>query len=303
MAEPTFGNAFYLGNGDTVQLSYIAKTLQEKSYIRPGTTTNPEISFPSAETILYWVKAKAKLNTKGVKGEGKVGVLGENDAPTPGSPQGFAEKKLIRKSVSIDKTAQINGVIPGVNISTVSADVVNSYVVEDVINSANEMNREYIKTLVATAKAADEKYEGGAGGSGDVYQSILNLRAEFIEKNKFYGLAPTAMFVSPRVMARLKRENLVLFKDNSPYGTFLDMEIIECVDLPIEGKDGATSTVNAVMLHNSAIISGVAFNAVKTFDAAPLGYTDGVAYIGELCYTHKATEFGDDYDVTVALKF
>ena len=96
-------------------------------------------------------------------------------------------------------------------------------------------------------------------------------------------------------MAKLKRENLVLFKDNSPYGTFLEMEIIECVDMP--------AGVNVIMLHTSAIISGVAFNAVKTFDAAPLGYTDGVAYIGELCYTHKPTEFGDDYDVVTAVKF
>ena len=289
-----FGQNFYLGEGDAVQLSYIAKTLQEKSYIRPGTTANPEISFPSAETILYWVKAKASLNGKGIKGEGKIGTLGKDDAPTPGSPQAFAEKKLVRKAVSIDKTAQINGVIPGVNIATISADVVNSYVVEDVINSVNEMNRDYIDVLAkgedSVAKAATQTWD-----AADVYESILQLRAEFIEKNKFYGLVPTAMFVSPRVMAKLKKENLVLFKDNSPYGSFLDMEIIECVDLP-EG-------VNAVMLHTSAMISGVAFNAVKTFDAAPLGYTDGVAYIGELCYANKGTEFGEDYDVTVALKF
>ena len=58
----TFGSAFYIGGGDVVQTSYIAKTLQEKSYIRPGTTVNPEITFPNAETILYWVKNKASLN-------------------------------------------------------------------------------------------------------------------------------------------------------------------------------------------------------------------------------------------------
>lgn len=291
MATPIFGQNFYLGEGDAVQLSYIAKTLQEKSYIRPGTTVNPEISFPTAETILYWVKAKASLNnTVKAGGTGKQTV-------SPGSPQAFAEKKLVRKSVSVDKSAQINGVIPGVNIATVSADVVNSYVVEDVINSVNEMNRDYITVLAAAAKEATAENLGEAVtyDATDVYQSILDLRAAFTTKNKFYGLAPTAMFVSPKVMAKLKRENLVLFKDNSPYGSFLEMEIIECVDMP--------AGVNAIMLHTSAIISGVAFNAVKTFDAAPLGYTDGVAYIGELDYVNKATEFGEDYDVVTAVKF
>lgn len=284
MAEASFGNAFYLGNGDVAQLSYIAKTLQEKSYIRPGSTTNPEISFPTAETILYWVKSKAALNkTVKIGGSGKETV-------SPGSPQNFAEKKLVRKSVSINKTAQINGVIPGVNVSTVSADVVNAYVIEDVIESINEMNRDYLKTLnTHAAKATTETVL-----SNDIYQSILDLRAEFIDLNKDFGLKPTAMFVDPYTMAKLKRENLVLFKDNSPYGTFLEMEIIEAADL---AKD------EVIMLHNSAMISGVAFNAAKTFDASYIGYADGVAYIGELCYANEPTEFGDDYNVVTAIKF
>lgn len=279
----TFGSAFYIGGGDVVQTSYIAKTLQEKSYIRPGTTVNPEITFPNAETILYWVKNKASLN-QSVKagGSGKSTV-------SPGSPQNFAEKKLERKSVHINKTAQINGVIPGVNVATVSADVVNAHVIEDTINSINEMNRDYITVLEGAATAS----ETVAYDASDVYQSILDLRADFISKNKFYGLVPTALFVSPKLMAKLKRENLVLFKDNSPYGTFLDMEIIEAPDL----------TVDAVMLHATAIISGVAFSAATTFDASYLGYAGGTAYIGELCYANEKTEFGEDYDVITVMTF
>lgn len=176
-----------------------------------------------------------------------------------------------------------------VNVATVSANTVNAYVVDGTIEAANRINRDYLKALEAQAET---KTVSGA----DVYAKILALRAEFIKVNGTPGtgeddaeipasyIEPTAMFVSPKVMAELKRQNLILYKDNDPMGSFLEMAIIEAPNL----------TNDVVMLNKVAMISGISFNAVKTFDASVLGYADGVAYIGEIAYVNKATELGTD---------
>ena len=251
--------AFYLGQGDTVQLSYIAKTLQEKLYIKEGVTSNAEVKIPNAEVVNYWVKSKAKATNA-----------------NPGSKQTFGEKVLIKKSVTIDQSEQLNGVIPGVNIATVSADTVNAYVVEDVIQAANNINRDFLTKVTAKATAAETTYT-------DAYTSILKLAAEFKTLNKDTYLEPTAAFVNAEVYAELLKNNLIYFKDNKPVSVF-PFEIIEAPDL----------TKKVVMMNQIAMISGIAFNAVKTFDASPLGYADGVGYIGEIAYVNKATEFTAD---------
>jgi hypothetical protein len=264
--------AFFIGQGDTVQLNYIVKTLNAKLYAIDGVTTNSEVKIPNAEVVNYWVKSKGTA-TK---------------STAPGAKQNFTEKALIKKSVTVDQSEQINGVIPGVNIATVSADAVNAYVVEDTIEAANAINRDYLTKLEAKASPATTTFD-----ADEIYKCILDLRAEFIKENKANHIVPTAMFVSPEAMARLKEKNLIIYKDNSPYGSFLEMEIIEAPDL----------TVNGVIMNQMAMVSGVAFNAVKTFDGSYLGYADGVAYIGEIAYVNKATEMSDDFTGKLVLKF
>lgn len=264
--------AYFIGQGDTVQLNYIVKTLNAKLYAMDGVTTNSEVKIPNAEVVNYWVKSKAS----------------SKNSKTPGSKQEFTAKALVKKSVTVDQSEQLNGVIPGVNMATVSADAVNAYVVEDTIQAANAINRDYLTKLEAKAEAATTAYD-----ADEVYKSILDLRAEFIKANKENYLVPTAMFVSPEVMARLKEKNLVIYKDNSPYGSFLEMEIIEAPDL----------TVNGVIMNQMAMVSGIAFNAVKTFDGSYLGYADGVAYIGEIAYVNTATEMSEDFTGKLVLKF
>lgn len=264
--------AYFIGQGDTVQLNYIVKTLNAKLYAIEGVTTNSEVKIPNAEVVNYWVKTKGTSTT----------------TSTPGAKQDFTPKALLKKSVTVDKAQQLSGVIPGVNIATVSADAVNAYVVEDTIEAANAINRDYLTALEAKADAATTTYD-----ADEIYKCILDLRAEFIKANKANHIVPTALFVSPEAMARLKEKNLVIYKDNSPYGSFLEMEIIEAPDL----------TVNGVMMNQMAMVSGVAFNAVKTFDGSYLGYADGVAYVGEIAYVNKATEMSEDFTGKLVLKF
>ena len=252
---------FFIGQGDTVQLNYIVKTLNEKLYIKEGVTSNAEVKIPNAEVVNYWVKGKGK----------------STNSKTPGAKQNFEAKALIKKSVAVDQSEQLNGVIPGVNIATVSADAVNAYVIEDVIQAANNINRDFLTKLEAKAEAAQTTYT-------DAYTSILKLAAEFKTLNKENYTEPTAVFVNPEVYAELLKNNLIYFKDNKPVSVF-PFEVIEAPDL----------TKKVVMMNQIAMISGIAFNAVKTFDGSYLGYADGVAYIGELAYVNKATEFDESY--------
>jgi len=245
----------------TVQLNYITKTLNEKLYIKEGVTSNAEVKIPNAEVVNYWVKSQGSA-TKANK---------------PGTAQTFTAKALVKKSVTVDASEQLNGVIPGVNIATVSADAVNAYVIEDVIQAANNINRDFLTKLETAAQAASTTYT-------DAYGSILKLAAEFKTLNKGNYTEPTAVFVDPEVYADLLKNNLIYYKDNKPASVF-PFEVIEAPDL----------TNRVVMMNQIAMVSGIAFNAVKTFDASPLGYADGVGYIGEIAYVNKATEFDTSY--------
>ena len=179
-------------------------------------------------------------------------------------------------------------VIPGVNIGTVSADQVNSHVVKDTIKAANKINRDYLTVLEAAAEAAEATYS-----ASDVYGSLLKLRAEYITENKGEYEVPTACFVSPAVYSELIKNKLISFKENEPTGNFLGFAVIEAPDL----------VANAVMLNAEAMISGIAFTDTTVFDAAPLGYAGGTAYIGELAYVNKATEHSADFAGKPILKF
>ena len=156
----------------------------------------------------------------------------------------------------------------GINYNCVAADTVNAYLADSTINAANNRNRDYLKVLEAASVKADKTF---TAASDDVYRTILDLRAEFIEKNKADYMVPTALFVSPLVMARLKEKNLILFKDNSPYGTFLEMEIIEAPDLRCD----------MIMMNVCAMVSAIAFQAVEVISAAHLEHTRGNTATGE----------------------
>ena len=166
----------------------------------------------------------------------------------------------------------------GINYNCVAADTVNAYLADSTINAANNRNRDYLKVLEGASVKADRTY---TAASDDVYTTILDLRAEFIEKNKADYMVPTALFVSPLVMARLKEKNLILFKDNSPYGTFLEMEIIEAPDLRCD----------MIMMHASAMVSAIAYQAIEVFSSAPLGFPGGTAASGEIDYCNAPTEY------------
>ena len=103
-----FAQNFHIGAGDVVQTSYIARTLKEKLYIKPGVTVNANISIPSAEYVLYWKKGQAASDS----GD-RIGADGNTVATKPGARQQFAEKGLERVIVGVDKSYGLSGVIPG----------------------------------------------------------------------------------------------------------------------------------------------------------------------------------------------
>ena len=266
---------FFVGNGDTAQLNVIIRTVNAKSYILPGVTCRDDIQMFSGESANYWVKEKM--------------FPGADQTLKPGGKHVQEAVGLVRKTVNIDKCEPLDFVIPGINYNCVAADTVNAYLVDSTINAANKRNRDYLTVLEGAAVAADKTYNAA---SDDVYTTILDLRAEFIKKNKADYMVPTALFVSPLVMARLKEKNLVLFKDNSPYGTFLEMEIIEAPDL----------TCDMIMMNACAMVSAIAYQAVEVFSGAPIGYPGGTAASGEIDYCNVPTEFSAGWEGKPILK-
>lgn len=263
--------AYFKGNGDVVQTSYVQKTLEEKSYIIPGKTCIAELEFVDGETVKYWVRDTSSLVT--------TGSLGQAISATP--------KALVSKSLTIGKRVAWNEPIPGVNIATVTADQINEQLIKETIAAGNKINEDYITALVSAASAATATYN-----AADAYGSLLTLQAEFETENKVEGVKPTAVFVSPAVYASLVAKNLVNFKEG--FSVF-EYPVIKCPDLP--------SGTNAILLSEKAMIAPINFRANSTYDARPAGYADGVGIIGEIGYEVAAAETDADFAGKLVLSF
>ena len=148
--------------------------------------------------------------------------------------------------------------------------------VQETIKAANNINENYITTLVAAANASTSvQYD-----STDPYGSLLKLRADFVTTNKAFNIKPTACFTSSDVYAALLAKNVIIFKDGTEWGNLLGFDVIECPDL-------AAGT--AVMLNAVGMIAAQNVNTLVVTDATPAGYPGGTLVAGEIGFVNAPT--------------
>jgi hypothetical protein len=257
-----FANGF---SGDVVSLNYILKTLDAKSYIIPGVTSNPDITVTAQGESAYYYKR----STAGVT-EAKTGAQITWDSAK--------SKGVTRVTIDMADCFQIADILPRINVQAVSADVVGDKVVQDTITVANDWNKKYIAKLVAGGTA---KTYADTLTVDNIYKVVVGAKADFIKDHKDDYMRPTAVFVAPDVMALLKEKNLVLFKDNMPNksekieGYFDEMAVIEAPDLDA-GK----------FIIMNALGAGSPLNIDSLFvtDATQAGFPGGTLVSGELGY-------------------
>lgn len=262
--------AYYTGNGDTAQTAIFVSALQSKTYLIPGLTCRSDIKFDGAETINYWV---APSRTSAV-------------VSTPGSAVSLSAKGLVKKTAVLSKAAQFGGIVPGVNIHTVTANAVNAIAQDEIMKSMNLINEAYITALETAGQAGTYQWAGT-----DVYADLSKARAEFVTTNKTEGYKPTAVFLNSANYSALLAKNLITYKDNVP--NILGMVAIECPDL----------TSNAVLMHGDAMVAGAALSMIGYADGVGNGYPGGVVYGGEIPFGCEVTQLPSDFAGHLIIKF
>lgn len=248
--------------GDTIQSQLINETLEAKVYAIPGVTCLDTITVVPGQSIRYWVNADNIVS-----------------AGTPGAKHTYNAAGLTAKTLTFDATANVDAVIPGASVETVSANTVNSYVVNGTVEAANTINRDFLTQLEAAGQAGTAQID-----LADVYGSILSAKAEFIKTNKKHYMRPTAMFVSPEVKAALDKNNLVFYKEGMPFGSFSDMLVIEAPDLASDG---------VVIMNYKGMVAAQSYDIMRVVDATTAGFPGGTLIAGEIMYKNAKAEVGD----------
>lgn len=259
-------------NGDIVSLQYILKTLERKSYLIPGVTTNQDVSVTAMGESAYYFKRDA--SSVELKPEGL------------GSQIDFTGGKHVtgvkRVPINLTNAIQIHSVLPHVNFATVSADVVGDRVVQETIEAANKWNVAGEEAMVANGTS--KTYT--AVTVDTVYGVLLGAKKEFIKDNKAKALKPTAIICSPEVVAALKEKNLILFKDSMPnqsekiLGYFDNMAVVESFDL----DNGF------IMLNSLGFGAPLNVNTLVVADGTAAGYPAGTIIAGEMGYAFEVCD-------------
>lgn len=258
-----FANGF---NGDVVSLQYILKTLERKSYLIPGVTTNEDVSVTAMGESAYYFKRGASTVA-----EGNLGAQLE-----------FSSTGVERKTIDMTKSIQIKAVLPYVNFATVSADVVGDKVVQESIEAANLWNVKGEQAMIAGGTA--KTYTTPTVET--IYKVVLDAKKEFIKANKAKALKPTAIIASPEVVALLKEKNLILFKDSLPnsservLGYFDNMAVIESFDL----ESGF------IMVNSLGFGAPLNVNTLVVADGTAAGYPAGTIIAGEMGYAFEVCD-------------
>lgn len=179
--------AFYGGfNGDYKSLETILRTLRAKSYMVPGWIVNPRTQVSVKGEIAYmFIDAKPT-------------AAGSHNL---GTALSYTVKGVTRKNIDLANGVAIAAVIPQANIHTVSAPVVDEYIVSEAIKATNIINEAFV-TDVGTAAEA-KTYTKDA----TPFAAILEGIGDFKVDNKVSGGRPTGGFISSSFKGELLNDN------------------------------------------------------------------------------------------------
>lgn len=282
-----FANGF---SGDVKSLQHILQTLDAKTILIPGVTSNQNLQVSAAGEVAYFYKRSSATATN-VAATTTTGV---------GQKIDYTSKGVERVDVNLTNAIQIGAVLPHVNYATVEgADVVADKVIQEAISAANEWNTQAIGYLEGNAT---NFYTASAGTittvsvtnnaaltSTTVYSEIVKMRKAFNVKNKATGMKPTAVIVSEGVYALLLQSDEFIRKEQAQ-----DLTVVA------EGQVGRVAGLwvvvspdmdeDIVMLNSEAFAAPININSLMTADATPAGYPGGTIVAGEIGYGFKIGE-------------
>jgi hypothetical protein len=243
-----FSNGF---NGDYTSLNTILKTLEAKSYIIPGVTANADLTVTANGEVAFFYTDGASNNGTG----------------TVGAQLTYVSSGVNRHDISLTNALTIKDVIPNVNASTVSGDVIAVKVANEALR---RMNSWHAAAATALETSASAKTYTALSTTNLAYDVIVDAIQAFKTANKAQGLAPTAVLVSPSFKGKLLKDdrytrtaplsNMVL--EDGQVRKINGAMIIECADL---------GTYDFIVMHANGFAAPININSLVVTDGTAAG--------------------------------
>jgi hypothetical protein len=172
---------------DQISLNYIYPTLDEVSVLIPGVTINADVSIEVGGSTAYLYKLDDPAVTDGIAGR----ALSSN---TSGNT---------KIDIILNRSFQVDEVIPRVVTDTISVDVVAPYLVNSTNKIANAWGRKGLLEFIDGGTSAGTSL--GAPTKANIYGKIIDEIKNFDIANPNRSVGANYIIVSPSTLALLRQ--------------------------------------------------------------------------------------------------
>jgi hypothetical protein len=266
-------------NTDDIALNYIYPTLENVSVLIPGVTINSDVSVEVGGASAFLYKNNSPVVTDGAVGR----VLSTNASGNT------------RVDILLNKSFQIDELIPKAAVETLSVDVVGDYLVKSASAIANAWSKKGLIEMLNGGTSSD----GVPSTKDTIYGNIIATIKNFDEANPNRSEGANYLIVTPAVLALLRTSTQFL-QTSATAGLLTDGLVGQVGGLSVL-LSKQLSTIVAADLSNYQTLTGVEF-IVGSRDAfaAPIIFRDfrvrdtelyfGVKVQAELPYGFKVLE-------------
>lgn len=172
---------------DQISLNYIYPTLEEVSVLINGVTTNPDVSIAVGGSTAFLYKLDNPTVTEGVAGRALTTAVSGNT----------------KIDILLNRSFQVDEVIPNAVSSTLSVDVVAPYLVNATTRVANEHGKKGLIEMIDGGTSAGAAL--GAPSKTTIYGKIIDEIKAFDEANPERSTGANYLIVSPATLAFLRQ--------------------------------------------------------------------------------------------------
>ena len=171
---------------DQIALNYIYPTLEEVSVLLAGITTNPDVSIEVGGSTAYLYKLDDPAVTEGVAGRALTSATSGNT----------------KIDIILNRSFQVDEVIPNAVTETLAVDVVAPYLVNATSAVANAHGRKGLVEMIDGGTSAGAAL--GAPTKATIYGDIITEIKNFDEANPNRSTGANYVIVSPATLALLR---------------------------------------------------------------------------------------------------
>ena len=172
---------------DQIALNYIYPTLEEVSVLLPGVTINPDVSVEVSGSTAFLYKLDSPAVTEGVAGRALSSAISGNT----------------KIDILLNRSFQVDEVIPNAATETLSVDVVAPYLVNAASAVANEHGKKGLIQMLEGGTSAGAAL--GAPTKATIYGKIIAQIQAFDEANPNRSTGANYIIVSPATLAMLRQ--------------------------------------------------------------------------------------------------